>query len=249
MSIRVLALVGLVIWGAAVVASAVAGRPGPVPPPSTNALTTTVPAAGLSRIEISAGQGQVEIGVTPADQIEINVALESGGDGTRLIGTTPGDAAHTDLDAAIQGQTLRARVAGSIGAGLTERWTVRVPARLAAEVTLRRGAVQITGVEGGVRASTDAGIGHDPGAITVDVPRGSLMLSMGVGTIRARTGETPSGDIDVQSRVGRAHLSLDGHDIVTSGQHGAGERVRLAGDGTDGVRVRVSVGDADVRVR
>lgn len=249
MSIRVLAVVGLVLWGAAVVASAVAGRPGSIAPLSTNTLSTTVPAAGLSRIEISASQGQVELGVTSADQIEIAVALESGGDGTRLIGSTPGDAAHTDLDAAVQGQTLRARVAGSIGPGLTERWTVRVPARLAAEVTLRRGDIQITGVEGGVRASADAGLSHDPGAITVDVPRGSLMLSIGVGTIRARTRETPSGDIDVQSRVGRARLALDGHDIVSTGQHGAGERVRLTGDGTDGVIVRVNVGDADVRVR
>ena len=37
--------------------------------------------------------------------------------------------------------------------------------------------------------------------------------------------------------------------IVTTNQYGAGERVRLEGDGTDGVIAHVSVGDAHVRVR
>ena len=249
MTIRSLAITGLVLWGAAVVAAAVAGRPGPIAAPSTNALTTTLPAAGLSRIEISAGQGHVELGVTPADQIEIAVALESGNVGTRLIGSPLGDAAHTNLDSAVQGQTLRARVAGAIGEDLTERWTVRVPARLAAEVTLHRGAIHITGVEAGVRASTGAGLGHEAGAIDVDVPRGPLTLTMGVGTIRVHSGETPPGDIDVQSRVGRARLALDGHNLVMRGQYGSGERVRLTGDGTDGIVVRVNVGDAHVRIR
>ena len=212
MTMRSMAVVGLVLWGAAVVAAAVAGRPAPAPAPSTNALSATVSAAGLRRIEISAGQGQVEVGVTPGDQIEIAVALESGGAGVRLLGASPGDAARTALDAVVQGQTLRARVTGATGDGLIERWAVRVPARLAAEVTLRRGAITVTGVEGGVRASADSGLGQAPGAMAVDVPRGPLMLTMGVGTIRAHTGETPPGDIDVQSRVGHARLSLEGHD-------------------------------------
>lgn len=249
MTMRSIAVGGLVLWGAAVVAAAVAGKPAPAPAPSTNALSTTVSAAGLSRVEISAGQGQVDVGVTPGDQIEIAVALQSGGTGLRLIGSPPGDAARTSLDAAAQGQALRARVTGAIGDGLIERWMVRVPARLAAEVTLRRGEIKVTGVEGGVRASADSGVGQEAGAIVVDVPRGPLMLTMGVGTIRVRTGETPPGDIDVRSRVGHARLSLEGHDVVTTDQYGAGERVRLKGDGTDGVIAHVSVGDAHVRVR
>jgi hypothetical protein len=249
MTKRSIAVVGLVLWGAAIVAAAVAGKPAPPPAPSTNALSTSVPAAGLLRVEISAGQGQVDIGVTPGDQIEIAVALESRGTGVRLLGMPPGDAARTTLDAAMQGQTLRARVSGAVGDGLIERWAVRVPARLAAEVTLRRGAITVTGVEGGVRASADSGVGQAAGAIAVDVPRGPLMLTMGVGTIRAHTGETPPGDIDVRSQVGHARLSLEGHAIVTTDQYGAGERVRLEGDGTDGVVARVSVGDAHVRVR
>jgi len=249
MTKRSIAVVGLVLWGAAIVAAAVAGKPAPAPAPSTNALSTSVPAAGLLRVEISAGQGQVDIGVTPGDQIEIAVALESRGTGVRLLGMPPGDAARTTLDAAVEGQTLRARVSGAVGDGLIERWAVRVPARLAAEVTLRRGAITVTGVEGGVRASADSGVGHAAGAIAVDVPRGPLMLTMGVGTIRAHTGETPPGDIDVRSQVGHARLSLEGHAIVTTDHYGAGERVRLEGDGTDGVVARVSVGDAHVRVR
>ena len=249
MTMRSIAVIGLALWGAAVVAAAVAGRPAPTPAPSTNALSTTVSAAGLWRVDISAGQGQVEVGVTPGDQIEIAVALESGGTGARLPGTSRGDAARTTLDAAVQSQTLRARVSGAIGDGLIERWAVRVPARLAAEVTLRRGVITVTGVEGGVRASADSGVGQELGAIAVDVPRGPLLLTLGVGTIRARAGETPPGDIDVRSRVGHARLSLEGHDIVTTDQYGAGEHVRLKGDGTDGVIARVSVGDAHVRVR
>ena len=248
MTTRAVVITGLLLWGAAVVGAAVAGRSGPAPEPKTNALQATVPAAALSRIEISGGEGQIDLGVTPDDQIEIAIALESGGAGTRVMGRV-GDAARTSLDTAVQGQALRARVAGGIGDGLIEHWTVRVPARLAAELTLHRGAIHVSGIEGGVRASADAGIDHDFGAIVVDVPRGALALTMGVGTIRAHTGETPRGDIDVRSRVGRARLSLDGHDLVATGQYGSGERLRLAGDGTDGVVAHVSVGDAFVRIR
>jgi hypothetical protein len=249
MTMRSIAVTGLVLWGVAVVAAAVAGKPAPAVAPSTNALSTTLPATGLTRVEISAGQGQVDVGVTPSDQIEIAIALESGATGVRLIGSPRGDAARTTLDAAAHGGTLRARVAGEIGDGLIEHWTVRVPARLAAEVTLHRGAITVAGVEGGVRASADSGLGHQEGAIDVDVPRGPLTLTLGVGTIRAHTGETPPGDIDVRSRVGHARLSLEGHDIVIPDQHGAGERVRLKGDGSDGVVASVSVGNAHVRVR
>jgi hypothetical protein len=53
----------------------------------------------------------------------------------------------------------------------------------------------------------------------------------------------------VRSQVGHVRLSLEGHAIVTTDQYGAGERVRLEGDGSDGVIARVSVGDAHVRVR
>ncbi|HKW01502.1 MAG TPA: hypothetical protein VJN96_16875 [Vicinamibacterales bacterium] len=249
MNKRSIVVTGLVLWGAAVVAAAVAGKPAPAVAPSTNALSATIPADGLSRVEISAGQGQVEVGVTPADQIEIAVAVESGATGVRLMGSPRGDASRTTLDTSAQGRTMRVRVTGGIGDGLIEHWIVRMPARLAAEVTLRRGAISVTGVEGGVRASADSGVGQQEGAIDVDVPRGPLMLTLGVGVVRAHTGETPPGDIDVRSRVGHARLSLDGHDIVITDQHGAGERVRLKGDGTDGVVASVSVGDAHVGVR
>jgi hypothetical protein len=86
MTMRSIAVTGLVLWGVAVVAAAVAGKPAPAVAPSTNALSTTLPATGLTRVEISAGQGQVDVGVTPSDQIEIAIALESGATGVRLIG-------------------------------------------------------------------------------------------------------------------------------------------------------------------
>ncbi len=250
MSIRPVVVGGLLLWGAAVVAAAVAGGGRATSsPPARNALATTIPAAGVSSLELVAGEGQVDVGVTSADQIEIAVALESRLNGATLIHGVAADAARTSLDAAVSGHAVRARVTGALGEGLVERWTVRVPARLAADVTLRHGDIHITGLEGGVHASTDSGFGHDAGAIDVDVPRGSLTLTMGMGTIHARIGATPPGTIDVQSRVGRARLALDGHNLDTDHEPGPGERVRLTGDGTEGVRVHVSVGDAFVTIR
>jgi hypothetical protein len=249
MSKRSLVITGLVVWSVALVAAVVSGRGAIMPAPSTNSLQAVVPASGISRLEIVGGDGNVTIAASASDQIELAVDLASNPPIGVFVGKRVGDAAQTTLDSSTQGTTMTAHLRGAIGDGLTERWTVRVPARLAADVSMHRGQIDITGIEGGVRARADSGIGHESGAIRVDVPRGSLDLSLGVGTIDARAGETPRGGIDVRSRVGRASLSVDGHSIVAGREPGPGERVRLTGEGSDDIVVRVSVGDAHVRIR
>jgi hypothetical protein len=249
MSLRPVVIGGLTLWGAAVVIAAVAGRGANAPAPSNRGLSATIPAAGVTRLEIVAGNGQVVVSVVPDDEIRVAVDVSNGMSGIRLLGAPPGDASHTELDANTTGPTVRLRLRGTLGDGLDERWTVRVPARLAADVTVHQGTIEITGIEGGVRAAADAGRGHAPGVIHVDVPRGPLDLSMGVGSIDAHTSEAPRGSVDVRSKVGRAALVLDGHEIVAEREPGPGDRVQLTGDGPDGITVRVSVGDARVRIR
>jgi hypothetical protein len=249
MSKRLLVITGLVVWGVALVAAVVSGRGVVMPAPSTNAFQAVAPAASVTRLEIVGGDANVTIAASASDQIELAVDLASSPPIGVFVGRRVGDAAETWLDSSMQGTMMTAHLRGAIGDGLTERWTVRVPARLAADVSIHRGHIDITGLEGGVRARADSGIGHESGAIRVDVPRGSLDLSLGVGTIDARAGETPRGGIDVRSRVGRASLSVDGHNIVAGHEPGPGERVRLTGDGPDDIVVRVGVGDAHVRVR
>lgn len=249
MSKRSLVTVGLVVWGVALVAAVVSGRATVMPAPSTNALQALVPAAGVTRLEIVAGDGNVTIAAAPSDQIELVVDLSSSPPVGVFVGGRVGDAAHTSLDSSTHGTTVTAHLRGAIGEGLIERWTVRVPARLAADVSVHRGQIDISGVEGGVRARADSGVGHDEGVIRVDVPRGPLDLSLGVGTIDARAAETPRGGIDVRSNVGHASLAVDGHDIVAGHEPGPGERVRLTGQGPDDIVARVSVGSARVRIR
>lgn len=187
--------------------------------------------------------------MVPGDEIQVAVDVSNGSTGFRLLGSATGDASRTELDSRSTAEALRLRLRGATGDGLDERWHVRVPARLAADVTIHEGTVQITGLEGGVRASVDGGAGHAPGVLQVDVPRGPLDLAVGVGSIDARTAETPRGAVDVRSTVGRATLVLDGHEIVAEREAGPGDRVKLKGDGPDGITVRVSVGDARVRIR
>ncbi len=249
MRLRRVVPVAIVLWAGAVIVAAVAGRPASPMPPRVSALTSSVPAQQVRRLEITAGRGLVTIGAAPGDTVDFAVEVSSGAAGPALVRGPQADAALATIESAVRGDTLTARLGGTYGSGLTERWTVRVPARLAADVVLDRGEIAVSGVEGGVRARTQSGVNGAPGRIVVDVPRGALDLSMGVGKIDAHTDEAPRGAIDVRSTVGHATLTLDGREIVTDQAPGPGQRARLSGADAGGIVVRVSVGDARVRVR
>jgi hypothetical protein len=251
MKFRSLVIVGLVVWAAAVITAAVAGRTPAPATPGSKTLASRVPAEGVHAIEIDAGRGSVTIAAGSDDEIQTSVTVTASGAprGVVIFGAAPGDPARTDIESIADGRTLRLRLSGAVGLGLDERWVVGVPARLSAVVTLDRGRIEVSGIEGGVRVRAEAGVDHAPGVILVDVPRGPLDLSLGVGSIDARAGESPRGEITVRSRVGHARLELDGHEIVAGQEPGPGERVRLTGEGADGIVLRVGVGDAHLRIR
>ncbi|HUL74093.1 MAG TPA: hypothetical protein VLT86_13385 [Vicinamibacterales bacterium] len=248
MKFRSLVVAGLVVWTAAVVTAAVAGRRSALSTPAAaRTLASTLPGAGVEAVAIDAGRGSVIVKASPDDQIEATVTVSREARGVVILGAPMGDPAQVELQSNVDRGTLRLRLGGA--SGLDERWVVKVPARLSAAVALARGRIEVSGLEGGVRAHAEAGLDSAPGAILVDVPRGRLELSLGVGSIDARTGESPRGDISVRSSVGHAQLVLDGHEILPGQEPGPGEQVRLTGDGQDGIALRVSVGDARLRIR
>lgn len=247
MSLRRFVLWGFAAWGAIAVAAfaaapRVVGAPGP-----SQSLMARVPGAALALIELEAGSGEATIGATAADAIEIHVDVRPGEIARwPFQQTSVGDPSTARLDTRVAGTALKVSLDGA--GPLEARWTILAPAHLAARVTMDRGQVHLSGLEGGADISASAGLGSAPGLIDVDVPRGWLTLNLGVGTITAKTGSPSYGDVDVRSSVGDAALIVDRHEIVAPHEPGPGHRLRLAGEGADRLLVKVHVGTATLQI-
>jgi hypothetical protein len=252
MRIRSVVVAGLVVWVSAFVAVAIAtrelagDREFPV-----RTLTSHVPAAGVTVVDLETGDAEVEVVAGPDDAIDVRVEASPASARRIGIGSPSGDPARADLETTVSNGVLKVRLLDHQMGAFEGRWTITAPARVAARLAIRDGRVDVTGLTGGVTASMGAGLHTNAGRIHVDVPRGALDLSIGVGDVDAKTGAAGYGKVDVRSTVGDASLYVDGHAVDAPHEPGPGHRLQLAPGGTagDDLKVRATVGSASLRIR
>jgi hypothetical protein len=250
MRLRVLALTGLACWAVSVVA-VLAIHPPISADDSAQNLATTIPAAGLTRLVLSALDGTVDLRAATdptADELEVRVGVQRANANTWIRKPGP-DVPNVTFRSDRRDGELRLVLNGITVGSAETVWTITVPARLAVRIEMHNGRVAVTGVAGGVQVSVNSGLNGKSGEILADVPNGPLDLDLGVGTIDARTSATTYGRVDVHSTVGDARLFLDGHEVVAPHAPGPGQRLRLAGDHTSALSLSVTVGDVTLRIR
>lgn len=218
--------------------------------PARSVLNATIPAAQLTHLDLQALDGAVDLKADPnpaATDVKISVALDAPR-AKNFRKPAAANIAAIALDWRADQTVLRVGLKNAGEGNVEASWTITVPARFSARIEAHDGAVVVDGIAGGVEASVNAGLGGRRGVIDVNVPRGRLALSMGVGNVRASRASADFSSATVAARVGDAEIFLLGHEIVAPREPGPGHRVSLDGKGPDTISLKVSVGDVSLKI-
>ena len=185
-------------------------------------LTLEKPLGDLSGIVVSAAIGDVEI--VAQDSPTISVEVEVTAKRTSFFGSRA-DVEAAEIAAERTGTTLRLQVTTPHhdGRGYSERWSIRLPAGLAARLKLGVGDVRVLDTSGPL--DIELGVG-DVRIESAQDAFGPIRASVGVGDVKLRT---PAGREEGDGFISK---SLDGR-----------------GTGTSGLNAHVGVGDIDIRLR
>ncbi len=198
-------------------------------------------AAGVDKVQLDAGVGDIDItGVADGDEIVVSVELEPrrGGFFSSLKkAQLEVDQATLRMDAS-RG-VLRLEIETDSGdRRFEENWTIEMPARLALDLDLGVGDVDIRSLGGAV--SVDLGVGDvDAEGVSNDVT-----VDVGVGDATIRGPADAFGSVDGSGGVGDARLMVRGERIESSGF--VGHSAEWTGDGEHTIEISLGVGDARV---
>ena len=236
----------LLITSLLLLAAADARAAEPVP------LRADVPAAGLTQLSFTGLNGEASIGISPDDTVHVQLTLEQQQASFLWVfrwlrDDTTRDIAGAKLALVQQGKTLKLFVtypSGEHHNDVREKWTVQLPARLELDAAMNSGRLVIRDVDGGLSAQLGAG------DLTIHVPGGPLKASVGTGRVHVISDSVQPGKLSVRSTFGLAVLSFNGklYAPPPSSFHFFGNTEQQQGGGKDDMELRVTAGEADLRV-
>jgi hypothetical protein len=206
----------------------------------TRTLDGTAPAADLQRVVLEAGVGDVEIIPSDGDAVRYEVLLKPRRGGFfSSMKRAEREVQEAVLESEVVGQSLHLMIESEDEERrFEERWTIEMPARLAIEMDLGVGDVEIRGLEGGVEI--EAGVGD----LLIDVACGSISVEAGVGDVTVTAPADSYGDVECSAGVGDARIRIRGERISSEGF--VGHSAEWTGNGPHEVTVEVGVGDVRV---
>jgi hypothetical protein len=231
MSVRRVIAVSTMLWMAATAAAFVASPRGATGERQALALTDTVPAAGATGLTLvlSGGYHAVDVRASEPgapDVVTISMAGHTGS-GLALIAKPVPAMRDAALATHLANGMLTVDLLHADSGLLRTEWTITVPARFGARVTIDTGRVLFEGLEG------------------------PLTARVAVGAIRADVSAAQHGPADLDSTVGRVSVSLNGEYLRGSGKIGPGSHwvIPAAGFGSAPISLHVTVGSAALLVR
>lgn len=205
--------------------------------------------AGLDKLALDAGVGEMHVHPSPDGRVHVQVTLRPKEQEFMWFfhwmsqGTARGIAAAS-IRQEKQDGTLRLSLdyPDVQQDNLKQEWEVEAPAKLALDARLKVGELTIEGVAGGVIARLNVG------ELSINTPKGAIDGEVNVGEIRAKSQSSVHGKINLSSNIGEAVLYLEGKQSGYHEHGGLGNSVSADGDGPDSMRLSVNVGEASLRL-
>ena len=218
--------------------------------PVARTLTADAPAAGIDKLELDLGVGEVKVTPSSDDSVHVQVKLRQKDE--EFLWFFHWASAGTDKDIAaarIDQEKLGDKLKLSLDYpsdkqdNIKQEWEVMVPARLALDAQMKVGQLSIDGVAGGVEAQLNVG------ELDIDTPKGAIRAEVNVGQIRAISHTGQLGDIDASSNIGDVTIYQHGKfaDRDTE-RHGLGRNVELRASGSDSMHLTINVGEVILKV-
>jgi hypothetical protein len=182
---------------------------------SDKELTQQFSSAELSQLQINTGVGDMTIEVTDASQISVDVKVR--GSKSWFFGRT--DVSDATLESTVNNNGV---LSLEVPLDDTEQsWVIKVPRKLALDLTLGVGSINVDGSAGDIEATI--GVGSFTSKLPVPEYK-NIELSSGVG------------EVDLQNSPGKTERS-----------NMVGADLDYSGSGAQSMAVTVGVGDATVR--
>jgi len=213
-------------------------------------LNAEVSAAGINTLALEVGVGEMHITASSDDKVHVQVTLRRKEREFMwffhwMDGGTSKEIAAAAILQKSSGDRLTLTVSyprEGDGSDMKQEWDVQLPARLKLDAVMAVGDCSIEGVAGGVGAKLNVG------ELNIDAPKGAIEASVDVGEIRAKSGTSQHGLIQLSSNIGDTVLVLKG---TESGYHehgGLGSSVSVDGSGPDTMQLKVNIGEVSLHI-
>lgn len=228
-------------------------------PSQQQVLTAEIPGREIRTISLEGADGLARVVTGAGDKIRVQVRVSVLPVGKQDLGDlirrwflkssyeTDQDLLHAlKMRSQVEASTLKLGLTPPVRSRhqrLREEWTIEVPPRVALDLKLQAADLEVSGVAGGVGA--DVAVGQ----VKIDVPGGNVAVSLGVGDAKVRTASDSVRRVELESSVGQTSLWMNGLQMPADREPGAGSEIATNGQGQYTLKIGISVGDAELRIR
>ncbi|HEV2111505.1 MAG TPA: hypothetical protein VGT99_09140 [Gammaproteobacteria bacterium] len=220
-------------------------------------LTADIPAAGVERVTLAAGSGEMQIKPSGDDAVHVRLELRQNERSILWVyhwmsGTTARDLEGATLVLDRREASLSLRLGYPGGAShddVQQKWLVQVPSHLAVGASQQAGELRIQGMQAGVTAQLRYG------DLEILGSRGPLHAGITAGRLHAVSESSQPGVVSVGSSFGLGILSLNGKYYGPPECHAFWCSIHLSGNtvvqqagGKDDMDLKATFGLADLRI-
>lgn len=208
---------------------------------TSRVLTGTVHVGDLESVRLDAGVGDIDVTATQgATEVTVEVRLKPRRGGFfSSLKKAQSEVDEAELRMDTSRGVLRLEIeTESDDRHFEERWTIEIPARLAFDLELGVGDVEIRDIAGDLTA--EIGVGE----LNAENPSGDLSVEVGVGEATIRAAAAHYGSVAGSGGVGDAKLMVRGRKVASSGF--VGHSAEWTGEGEHFIEIEIGVGDAEV---
>lgn len=226
-------------------------------PVGNGLLSLEMPAAGIAKLAVSAGPGEMK--VTPSTDDKVHVQLELKQQEHSILwffqwmsGETAREIKGASLKVDRQGDVSSISLvypSGESHSDVQEKWAISLPAKLLVDVEMQAGQAVIDGMQGGIKLHLTAG------EAVIHAAGGPVQASVTYGRLHVISDAVKPGIMTLESKHGLAVLSWDGKYYGPAQEHGFMSSVHLVGNsvvergpGPDNMDLSVYAGEVDLRV-